>query len=221
MNSVKAIGRIGGWVLGLALVAGSGRAQTVAAGIVRDGKLSFDGRATVGDFVGVTSTIRGRLSGGDLGQVTGFVEAPVKTLITGNGRRDRDLNKSMESDQYPLLRFDLETVRVDDASRADSTAVTIGGTFTIHGVTHAVSIPAVVALTADAVRVRATTPLNLKDYRIGSLSKMLGILKMHPDIVVHIDLTFSQDGTTEPPPFPATNTPAPSSAASDPRPDRS
>jgi polyisoprenoid-binding protein YceI len=211
MHGISEIGRIGGWVLGLALVAGSGRAQTVAAGIVRDGTLSFDGRASVGDFVGATSTIRGRLSGGDLGHLTGFVEAPVKTLVTGNGRRDRDLNKSMESDQYPLLRFDLENVEVVDPSRADSTTVTLGGTFTIHGVTHAVSIPAVVALNADAVRVRATTPLNLKDYRIGSLSKMLGILKMHPDIVVHIDLSFSQDGTTEPPPFPT-------SAAGDPPP---
>jgi polyisoprenoid-binding protein YceI len=218
--NISEIGRIGVCVFGLALVAGSGRAQTVAAGIVRDGRLSFDGRASVGDFVGATSTIRGRLSGGDLGQITGFVEAPVKTLVTGNGRRDRDLNKSMESDQYPLLRFDLETVRVDDASRADSTAVTLGGTFTIHGVTHPVSIPAVVGLSADAVRVRATTPLNLKDYRIGSLSKMLGILKMHPDIVVHIELSFSQDGATEPPPFPPADAPAPSSPAGDPRPGR-
>lgn len=206
---------IGGWIVGLALVTGTGQAQSIAAGVVREGKLSFDGRASVGDFVGTTTTIRGRLTGGDLGQVTGFVEAPVKTLITGNGRRDRDLNKSMESGLHPLLRFDLETVQVVDGHRTDSTTVTLGGTFTIHGVTRSVTIPAVVALTAETVRVRATTPLNLKDYQIGSLSKMLGILKMHPDIVVHIDLTFSQDGASEPPPFATPDAPARSTSTDD------
>jgi hypothetical protein len=32
--------------------------------------------------------------------------------------------------------------------------------------------------------------VNLKDYRIGGLSKALGILKMHEDIVVHVDVSF-------------------------------
>ena len=32
--------------------------------------------------------------------------------------------------------------------------------------------------------------MNLKDYSIGGLSKFLGVLKMNPDIVVHVDLTF-------------------------------
>jgi hypothetical protein len=43
---------------------------------------------------------------------------------------------------------------------------------------------------ADGVRVRGETSLNLKTYKIGGLSKMLGMLKMHEEIVVHVDLTF-------------------------------
>ena len=38
--------------------------------------------------------------------------------------------------------------------------------------------------------VRGDTPLNLKDYKIGGLSKLLGTLKMDEHIVVHVDLTF-------------------------------
>jgi hypothetical protein len=38
--------------------------------------------------------------------------------------------------------------------------------------------------------VRGETPLNLKDYKIGGLSKAFGMLKMHEKIVVHVDLTF-------------------------------
>ena len=37
-------------------------------------------------------------------------------------------------------------------------------------------------------------PLNLKDYRIGGLSKLLGVLKMYEDIEVHVDVLFALDG---------------------------
>jgi len=39
--------------------------------------------------------------------------------------------------------------------------------------------------------VRGATPLNLKDYQIGGLSKLAGMLKMDAKILVHIDLTFA------------------------------
>ena len=77
---------------------------------VVSGTLSFDGYATVGDFTGTTADVTGEMSGGALAEVRGWVEAPVKSLKTGNGRRDRDLNKSMESDRYPTIRFELSRV---------------------------------------------------------------------------------------------------------------
>ena len=102
----------------------------VTDGQLKQGALSFDGRATMGDFTGTTSTVSGQMTGGsDLSAVRGWVEAPVNTLKTGNGRRDRDLNKSMESDEFPTMRFDLAQV-TPGVTRGDSTAVTLGGSFT-------------------------------------------------------------------------------------------
>jgi hypothetical protein len=46
----------------------------------------------------------------------------------------------------------------------------------------------------DTIRVRSDFPLNLKDHRIGGLSKMLGVLKMHEHIEVHVDLVFVPAG---------------------------
>jgi polyisoprenoid-binding protein YceI len=157
---------------------------------VRSGQLSFDGRATLGDFTGVTASVTGRMTGGPLWSVTGWVEAPVESLKTGNGKRDRDLNKSMESDRFPALRFDLDSVTVV-ADLPDSARVILEGRFTIHGVTRPTRLPARVYSHGDGMRVESDFPLNLKDYRIGGLSKILGILKMHPDIVVHVDLFFA------------------------------
>lgn len=181
--------------LGLALLAlGSGgvQAQTahpVASGTVAEGTLSFDGRASAGDFTGTTSSVTGEMKGGDgLDAVRGWVEAPVATLKTGNDRRDRDLNKSMESDKYPAMRFDLDGVTA--GGTGDNVPATLKGRLTIHGVERAVELPASVVLGADNVRVHSDFPLNLKDYKIGGLTKLMGMLRMYEDIKVHVDVTF-------------------------------
>jgi polyisoprenoid-binding protein YceI len=155
------------------------------------GKLSFDGHATVGDFVGVTDSVSGQMTGGrEISAVRGWVEAPVRTLKTGDGKRDKDLNKSMESSRYPIIRFDLGGV-TPVGGTADSLGVTLHGALAIHGVTRKVDLPGTVMFRGRNVRVRSDFPLNLKDYRIGGLSKMLGMLKMSENIEVHVDLLFS------------------------------
>jgi polyisoprenoid-binding protein YceI len=177
--------------LGLATPTPAAQLQLpVRPGTVREGTLSFDGHATTGDFTGKTSTITGEMTGGaTLPEIKGWVEAPVKTLDTDNDRRDRDLNKSMESDKYPTIRFEL-TQAVAQGTLADSMDVVLRGQFLIHGVTKEVELPATLVFLSDGVRVRSTTPLNLKDYEIGGLSKFLGVLKMSEKIEVHVDVTF-------------------------------
>jgi hypothetical protein len=62
--------------------------------------------------------------------------------------------------------------------------------------TRKTSLPADVTLGPDRVRVRGTARLNLKDYEIGGLSKMMGMLKMHEEIVLHVDLLFEPAAAT-------------------------
>jgi polyisoprenoid-binding protein YceI len=156
---------------------------------LRSGSLSFDGKSTLGDFTGVTTTVRGHLSGGPrLADVRGWVEAPVNTLKTANARRDRDLNKTMESSLYATIRFQLEGV-TPQWERGDSAAVILEGDFVIHGVTRREHLNALVLRSADSVRVTASLPMNLHDYKIDKLTRFL-VFKMNPDIVVHIEVVF-------------------------------
>jgi polyisoprenoid-binding protein YceI len=105
------------------------------------GRLSFDGHATVGDFTGTTTTVTGEMSGGEsLAAVRGWVESPVKTLDTGDGKRDKDLNKSMESNEHPAMRFELAGV-MPEGARPDTAAVQLQGKLTLHGVTREVTLP--------------------------------------------------------------------------------
>ena len=170
--------------------------RLIADGTVREGTLSFDGRATTGAFTGTTTTVRGELSGGgSLAEVRGWVDAPVSTLVTGNGHRDKDLNKSLQSDLYPTIRFDLTSV-TPGAERGDTTDVVLQGRFTIHGATREASMPATVLTQPDAIRVRGDAPLSLKDYKIEGLSKLMGTFKMYDKILVHLDLRFAPRAAT-------------------------
>lgn len=179
-----------------ALAPNQARGQAaIPSGKVSFGTLSFDGHATVGDFTGTTTVVSGEISGApSLGAVRGWVESPVHTLTTGKGKRDADLNKSMESDKYPVLRYELDSVTAESVI-GDSALVVLHGRFVIHGVTRRADLPARVLLTSGGAQVWADTPLNLKDYRIGRLSKMLGILKMHEQIEVHLHVVFAADTT--------------------------
>ena len=156
---------------------------------LRRATLSFDGKSTLGDFVGVTSTVHGHMSGGAaLADVRGWVDAPVNTLKTGNDRRDRDLVKTMEAGIYPTIRFELLGV-VPDWERGDSAGVSLKGNFVIHGVTRAETVKGTVVRSAEGIHLAASLPMNLHDYKINKLTRFL-VFKMNPDIVVHIDVTF-------------------------------
>jgi polyisoprenoid-binding protein YceI len=158
---------------------------------VRSGELSFEGYATVGDFTGTTTTVAGEMTGsGRLADVRGWVEAPVRSLRTGNRKRDRDLNKSMESDKYPTMRFELTGVSAERVA-GDSATVRLRGRLTLHGVTREVVLPALLVRDGRGLRLRSDFPLDLGDYEIGGLSRMMGMLRMQEGIEVRVDLRFA------------------------------
>jgi polyisoprenoid-binding protein YceI len=167
-------------------------AQSIRDLPLSKGMLAFDGRGTLGAFTGISSEVKGHLVGAAaMAGVRGWVEAPVRSLVTGNGKRDRDMYSSLEAEKYPLMRFDLE--RVDSASASgDSIAVKLLGQLTIHGQARQVAIPGWVWLRPASASFRGSLPIDARDYGIGGLSKMLGVLKMNPKVLVRIEVVFEE-----------------------------
>lgn len=180
------------WAVGIAMTAAvaSARGQAVADGALMHGTLSFDAHATLGAFTGVTTTLTGRIRGApSLAGVTGWVEAPASSLTTHNGHRDRDMAKSLDIDQFPTMRFDLDTLIVGSTS-GDSVAVVARGRLRLHGQTRPDSVRGWIWLHDGGGRFRGAVILDVKDYGIGGLSKMLGTLKMNEHITVRADVSF-------------------------------
>lgn len=167
--------------------------RIIAEATVSSGRLGFDGYATPGPWSAWTDTVSGRFTGGSgIESVRGWVEFPAATLDSDNGRRDNDMRKSLETDKYPVIRFELLGVEETEAF-TDSTMVVLQGTFYIHGVQREVAIEATVVFEESDIHLMAQYRLNLEDYDIGGLSKMLGMLKMQKMITLHIDLVFTAD----------------------------
>ena len=183
--------------------------RVISPGNVVRGTLSFDAKATLGAFTGTTSTLTGSMTGGtDMRDVRGHVEAQSTTLKTGNGLRDKDMMKALDADSVPVMRFELQGVS-EQHQAADSSVVTLSGQMTLHGVTRDVAVPALIRFGKDGIQVTSTFPLNVRDYGVTRLSRMMGAFKMNPDIVVHVDVVFGPGGGTSPGVAPA-STPPPS-----------
>jgi polyisoprenoid-binding protein YceI len=160
--------------------------------LLRSGTLSFLGRATIaGDFVGSTNSVTGAAEG-DLSDARGWVEAPVATLGTGNVHRDRDLRASLDATIHPVMRFDLvsTTTLAWAHDAADTVTLLLHGNLTVHGVTRNVDLPAVASCIADTIHITTAFPLDLAEYRVGGLTRMFGLLRMHRWVDVHVDLWF-------------------------------
>ena len=96
---------------------------------------------------------------------------------------------SLEIEKYPVIRFDLDSATAGEAL-GDSVAVVLHGRFTLHGQVRAASVPGFVWITPVSARFRGALPVNVKDYGVGGLSKMLGLLKMNEMILVRMDVAF-------------------------------
>jgi hypothetical protein len=71
--------------------------------------------------------------------------------------------------------------------------VVLQGIFDLHGVQRQVTMEAMVAFEGPRNRLTTDFPVNLEDYAIGGLSKMLGMLKMSKMITVHVDVVFEPE----------------------------
>jgi polyisoprenoid-binding protein YceI len=166
--------------------------------VLRSGTLSFTGHSTLGDFVGTTTAVSGGVTGNaELANARGWVEAPVTTLSTGNGLRDRDLRTTMDVAKYPTMRFELAGVTVESTGAPSETVTgALRGALTIHGVTRDVAIPATLIAAADTIDVSGAFPVDLTDYGIGGLTKLFGTLRVRRNIEVRFRVRFEATAPT-------------------------
>ena len=168
------------------------RAQAVPTARLTAGELAFDASATIGGrFSGTTREGEAEVTGGEsVEQVRGWVRFAARSLRTGIGQRDRHMWESLEAERHPTISFEIERVEPTGA-RGDTTIARVHGQLTLRGVRRPVVAPVEAWRTANGFRVRTRFPIDLGDFQVGGLRRMMGTLRVSEDVTVRADLTFA------------------------------
>lgn len=167
--------------------------RRVPDAVLHAGTLSFHAHSTFGDFSGATSYVNGAIVGApDYSLTRGWVEANVATLVTGSARRDRDLLAALDVKHHPSMQFALRGATVVSVSLGDRdlTSVLLQGALSIRGITRRVELPATIIRNAAITRVTSAFSLDLNDYGIHGLTRLLGLVRVRPLIEIRVNLWF-------------------------------
>lgn len=128
-----------------------------------DGKAVFKSKVPLHNFTGTSENLVGMIKLEDM-SVDFYLD--LETLDTGNGKRDKDMKLTLETDKHPFGEFFGKITTDFDPDITTEQDVTVEGNFTIHGVTKEVEINGSLTVTGEGLLVKAAWILNLEDYSI-------------------------------------------------------
>jgi polyisoprenoid-binding protein YceI len=90
-------------------------------------------------------------------------------------------------DQYPDITFQSTNVTAKSKGTGQYD-VKITGNMTLHGVTHPVTIPAVVTLNGDTLRAVGEFSIDRDDYKVKATSAFHGLVRVNDDVKFEFDI---------------------------------
>ena len=120
------------------------------------------------DAVGRTAAVSGTLEIAGSTVTAATVEVDLTTVISDRPRRDGLVRRSLNTDQYPLARFELsEPISFDRLPEVGaSVTATVAGTFSVHGASRPVQVALEATWVEGIVIVGGTFQILFEDYGI-------------------------------------------------------
>ncbi len=128
-----------------------------------DGTVKFYADVPLHDFTGTSNELTGQIDLDD-GTVEFFVE--IATLDTGNGKRNRDMLKTFDTENHPRITFTGVIEGTVDMSSTTAQPVTAVGQLAMRGVSQDVRVDGTLQPSDSGLLLRASWIVNMKDYRV-------------------------------------------------------
>lgn len=90
----------------------------------------------------------------------------LSTLKTGNGRRDRDMYRTLNVEEYPFAEFTGSLESSFDENSTASQEVTVRGEFSVHGVTREKTVEGTLQRRDDGIVLEAEWVHSLSEHEI-------------------------------------------------------
>lgn len=112
---------------------------------------------------------------GESGHLTGMIDfeknivdfyLDLSTLETGNSRRDRDMYRTLNTEEYPFAEFTGELETSFDQNSTGEQTVRASGEFTIHGITRETVVEGTLQKEGDELLLEAEWILDITDFDI-------------------------------------------------------
>lgn len=135
------------------------QAQTYST---ENGYAKFNASTSLAKYDGETNKLSGEIN---LDTKEIHFSVPVESIKTGIGKRDRDMYKLLEVEEYPTVKFEGTLVSDFDPDSGRQKA-TASGKLTIRNVTKDITIDGYLEKTMDGLHLEATWELLLSTYNI-------------------------------------------------------
>ncbi len=124
----------------------------------------------------------------DLSQpVTGSLRFDLARLSSGNPLYDRETERRIDVKRYPTVEASVAGVRALGAGEEPGTwRYQVDGSITFHGVTQDLDGEIALRATAEVIELSGEEVLDVRAWQINP--PKLGLLKVHPDIRVRLDV---------------------------------
>jgi len=189
-----------------ALGAGHASAQSRTFTTTSGSRIQFVSDAPLERTTGTSSTVNGSISidPTNLATVSGRITVPVTSLHTGSDLRDEHLHSStwLDAPAHPDAVLTITSATgASSLTPGQVVRLQLHGTFSIHGVTHDVTIPTQVrylpasdelrgqGITGDLIRAQAAFTIMLPDYSV-SVGPLVR-LKVSDTITVNVTIRLT------------------------------
>lgn len=168
--------------------------------VPQESSVTFSASSTLHDFQGKAAALEGFAeldTDRPAETAAGRLVVRAKSMTTDDKWRDDAMAEALETERHPDITFVLKSARVlflsDDRMRG---RLALAGDLSIHGVTKAVEIMAIVAWTGAKIEIMGSKELSLADYGIHPKSFLF--LKVHDKVVVSFDVVGREKPATLP-----------------------
>jgi len=148
------------FIIALFCFAGALNAQSFYS---EDGKVRFLSKVQLHAFEGTSQNLVGLIN---LDESIIDFYLDLTTLNTGNGKRDKGMNLSLETSEFPIAEFYGTLTTQFDVENTEPQVAVAKGDFKIHGVSKEVEIEGTLQLTDAGLILKAAWVLKLSDYEI-------------------------------------------------------
>lgn len=126
------------------------------------GSAEFHSSVPLDEFTGTSEYLTGMI---DLekNELDFFLD--LETLVTGNERRDNDMYRTLNTEEYPFAEF-FGTLSGFDESDSATQSVEATGEFTVHGVTQEITVEGTLQKLGDSLILQAEWVLDITDFDI-------------------------------------------------------